>query len=77
MTFRVGDRVQQPVYGTGDVVDVTRDRITISFDAGGVRKFATSLVTLEPTSVPRPLRRGSAARPRKRRPAVSSPPLAT
>ena len=50
MKCRVGDRVLQRVYGAGNVVDVNPDHITISFDTGGTRKFATRLVRLEPTS---------------------------
>ena len=56
MVFRPGDRVVQAVYGAGDVVDRTRDHITISFDAGGIRKFAVRVVHLEPTTVARPSR---------------------
>lgn len=70
MTFRRGDRVLQPVYGSGDVVDVNENHITISFDAGDVRKFVVRLVQLERTNTPRPPRPEPASRPRKRRAAV-------
>jgi len=72
MKWRVGDRVLQRVYGAGDVVDVNPDYITISFDTGGTRKFATRLVRLEPTSIPRPPRLESVGRPRKRGSTVRS-----
>jgi len=51
---REGDRVRQPDYGDGHVVQVTRQHVTIAFDDGTVRKFVTAIVRLEPTTTPPP-----------------------
>ena len=72
MTFRLGDRVLQRVYGAGAVVAVNADHITISFDTGGIRKFSMRLVHLERTNLPRPPRPDTVARPRKRRSTMST-----
>ena len=53
MLFRPGDRVVQAVFGAGDIVDVNEDHIGISFDAGGISKFAVRVVHLERTNVSR------------------------
>jgi hypothetical protein len=67
MAFRTGDRVHQLSYGVGEIVEISREYVTIAFDDGATRKFVASLVRLEPSTVPRPPRpkRASRTRPRK------------
>jgi hypothetical protein len=66
MALNDGDRVQQPNYGFGDVIDCSGRYVTIAFDDGITRKFVASIVDLTPTSVPRPPRPEPAARSRKK-----------
>ena len=49
-----GDRVVQPTYGTGTLVEVNEHHTVIDFDEGGRRTFSTRLVTLQATSEPAP-----------------------
>jgi hypothetical protein len=56
-----GDRVVQPTYGTGTLVEVNEHHTVIDFDEGGRRTFATRLVALQSSSEPAP-----AKAPRKR-----------
>jgi hypothetical protein len=56
-----GDRVVQPTYGSGTLVEVNEHHTVIDFDEHGRRVFATRLVTLQATSSPAP-----AKTPRKR-----------
>ena len=56
-----GDRVVQPTYGLGTLVEVNDQHTVIEFDEHGRRTFSTRLVTLQPTSEPAPQRA-----PRKR-----------
>jgi len=56
-----GDRVVQPTYGLGTLVEVNDQHTVIEFDEHGRRTFSTRLVTLQPTSEPAPARA-----PRKR-----------
>jgi hypothetical protein len=56
-----GDRVVQPTYGPGTLVEVNEHHTVIDFDEHGRRVFATRLVTLQATSEPAP-----AKTPRKR-----------
>ena len=49
-----GDRVAQPTYGAGTLVEVNEHHTVIDFDEGGRRTFATRLVTLQATSAPAP-----------------------
>lgn len=65
MAVREGDRVIQPSYGVGEVVEVTGERVTISFDDGVVRKFVTSMVQLTSSDSPRRERPKSKGRARK------------
>ena len=64
VAFRTGDRVHQPTYGVGDIIDKNANYITIAFDDGATRKFAAARVQLRPSTVPRPPRPPSKARPR-------------
>ena len=49
-----GDRVSQPTYGAGTLVEVNEHHTVIDFDEGGRRTFSTRLVTLSATSEPAP-----------------------
>ncbi len=49
-----GDRVMQPTYGTGTLVEVNEHHTVIDFDEGGRRTFSTRLVTLQATNEPAP-----------------------
>jgi hypothetical protein len=51
-----GDRVMQPTYGPGTLVEVNEHHTVIDFDEHGRRTFATRLVTLQATSEPAPAR---------------------
>jgi hypothetical protein len=70
MTFRTGDRVYQRHYGVGEIIDMNADHVTIAFDDGTARKFASGRVQLQPSAVPRPAR--SAPAPRSRRKSKAS-----
>jgi hypothetical protein len=61
--YTVGDRVTQPQYGAGTITAVDESRTVIEFDEHGTRMFATSIVTLERSATPAPVR---AARGRKK-----------
>ena len=49
-----GDRVTQPTYGAGTLVEVNEHHTVIDFDEHGRRVFATRLVVLQATSEPAP-----------------------
>ena len=49
-----GDRVSQPTYGTGTLVEVNEHHTVIDFDGHGRRTFSTRLVTLQATNEPAP-----------------------
>jgi len=51
-----GDRVAQPTYGAGTLVEVNEHHTVIDFDEHGRRVFATRLVVLQATSEPAPAR---------------------
>ena len=51
-----GDRVSQPTYGPGTLVEVNEHHTVIDFDEHGRRVFATRLVVLQATSEPAPAR---------------------
>ena len=66
--FAKGDRVSQPQYGCGTIVEVNEHHTVIDFDDGAVRRFVSRLVTLEPSGEPAPKRqprRRSASRIKK------------
>jgi hypothetical protein len=56
-----GDRVVQPNYGPGTLVEVNEHHTVIDFDEHGRRVFSTRLVVLQASSSPAP-----AKAPRKR-----------
>ena len=69
--FQPGERVFQAQYGVGDIRVVDERYTTIEFDDGAVRKFVTTLLQLQPSSEPRPVKPPPPAqRPRKRRTSV-------
>src|SRR5262252_5762044 len=49
-----GDRVTQPTYGAGTLVEVNEHHTVIDFDEHGRRVFATRLVVLQATNEPAP-----------------------
>ena len=55
-SFDKGDRVVHQQYGAGTLSDVNEFHTVIDFDEHGVRKFVTSMVSLERTLIPAPLR---------------------
>jgi preprotein translocase subunit YajC len=59
--WQKGDRVVQPTYGPGTLVEVNEHHTVIEFDEGGRKTFATRLVNLQTTNEPAP-----AKTPRKR-----------
>ena len=62
--FDVGARVHEPTYGLGSVIAVEDVFTRIQFDDKTVRKFLTSLATIEPSSEPPPVK---SPRARKRK----------
>ena len=44
--FTIGDRVSHPKYGTGAVIGVEADKLSIVFDSGGAKKILASFVTM-------------------------------
>ena len=49
-----GDRVVQPTYGPGTLVEVNEHHTVIDFDEGGRKVFATRLVVLQASNEPAP-----------------------
>ena len=49
-----GDRVVQPTYGPGTLVEVNEHHTVIDFDEHGRRVFSTRLVALQTTNEPAP-----------------------
>ncbi len=62
-SWNKGDRVSQPTYGPGTLVEVNEHHTVIDFDEHGRKTFATRLVTLQASSEPAP---NKAKAPRKR-----------
>jgi len=62
--YAKGDRVSQPQYGPGTVIDANARHTVIDFDQHGLRTFVTDMVTLETTTEPAPVRSRAAARRR-------------
>jgi hypothetical protein len=60
--FDKGDRVVHGQYGAGTLVDVNEYHTVIDFDDHGVHKFVTTLVLLERTTTPAPVRAVKPAR---------------
>ena len=51
-----GDRVVQPTYGPGTLVEFNEHHTVIEFDGHGRKTFASRLVTLQSTNEPAPAR---------------------
>ena len=63
-----GDRVVQPTYGPGTLVEVNEHHTVIDFDAHGERTFVSPRVVLTDSMVPapaKPVRKKPAARKKK------------
>ncbi len=56
-----GDRVSQPTYGAGTLVEVNEHHTVIDFDEHGRKTFASRLVVIQSTNEPAPTKA-----PRKR-----------
>ena len=54
ISWTKGDRVVQPTYGPGTLVEVNEHHTVIDFDEHGRRVFATRLVVLQATNEPAP-----------------------
>ena len=52
--YSTGDRVSQSQYGHGTVTTANDHHTVIEFDEHGPRTFKTTLVRLEPSSIPAP-----------------------
>jgi hypothetical protein len=65
-TWAKGDRVVQPTYGTGTLVEVNEYHTVIDFDEHGRRVFATRLVVLQASSEPAPAKTTKKRAPRKK-----------
>jgi hypothetical protein len=61
-TLRKDDRVSHTRFGLGVVVEVDARYTLIEFDEEGVRKFLTTLVQLERSELPRPVKRAAVRR---------------
>ena len=62
-----GDRVVQPTYGPGTLVEVNEHHTVIDFDEHGRRTFSTRLVSLQATNEPAPNRAPVRKRAKERR----------
>jgi hypothetical protein len=61
-SFRKDDRVSHTRFGLGVVIDVDARYTLVEFDEEGVRKFLTTLVQLERSELPLPVRRAPVRR---------------
>ena len=61
-TFAVSERVTHFMYGPGTITEIGHTYTTIDFDENGRRKFVTSMVQLEPTTImpPAPVKKSKA-----------------
>ena len=75
-----GDRVAHEEYGPGTITEQDVYHTVIDFDAHGTRRFVTSKVVLERTSVPGPTpaeRRSASAKPRASKAKAKKAPATT
>ena len=70
-TWTKGDRVVQPTYGAGTIVEYNEHHAVIEFDEHGKRTFSTRLVVLQSTSEPAPAKAARKRAPRKTKPKKS------
>jgi hypothetical protein len=64
-TFAVNERVNHGTYGLGTIKEVGPAHTTIEFDEQGRRKFVTSIVQLERSTVAAPASTAKRARSKK------------
>lgn len=69
-TFAVNERVIHGLFGPGTITEIAKNHTIIDFDQNGRRRFMTSMVQLERTTIPAPERparksRAKAAKPKK------------
>ena len=71
--FNIGARIVEPTYGVGLVIAIEDAYTRIQFDEHGVKKFLTSLASLETSKVPLPdrLKNGKPRRKRKTKTAAA------
>ena len=71
--FNIGARIVEPTYGVGLVIAIEDAYTRIQFDEHGVKKFLTSLASLESSKVPLPdrLKNGKPRRKRKTKTAAA------
>lgn len=55
-TFSVNDRVSNSFFGTGTISQVNAHYTTVVFDENGTKKFLTTMVQLEHSSTPAPVK---------------------
>lgn len=70
--YAKGDRVSHGTYGSGTIFSANAIHTVIDFDEHGHKTFVTSLVQLEKTSSPAPVR-AKAVRRAKKAPVEASP----
>ena len=54
-TFAANERINHSIYGLGTISEINDLHTVIEFDQNGRKKFVTSMVQLERTSVPAPV----------------------
>jgi len=64
-TWAKGDRVVQPTYGAGTILEYNEHHVVIEFDEHGRKTFSTRLVVLQGTSEPAPAKAARKRAPRK------------
>lgn len=60
-----GDRVVQPTYGAGTILEYNEHHVVLEFDEHGKKTFSTRLVTLQTTNEPAPAKAARKRAPRK------------
>ena len=60
--LRKDDRVSHPRFGPGVIIQVDARYTVIEFDEQGLRKFVTTLVQLERSDLPLPVKRAPVRR---------------
>jgi hypothetical protein len=70
-TWAKGDRVVQPNYGAGTIVEYNENHVVIEFDENGKKTFSTRLVVLQTTYEPAPSKAARKRAPRKTKPKKS------
>jgi len=64
-TWTKGDRVVQPTYGAGTILEYNEHHVVIEFDEHGKKTFSTRLVVLQTTNEPAPAKAARKRAPRK------------